>query len=90
MKLSATRLAAASVLVTAATWTLCALLVAVAPGWTMSATEGMLHADFSGAVWHLTAGTYASGLIMWSVVAGFAAALLAWTYNRLGGSATTP
>jgi hypothetical protein len=83
------RLAGTSVLVTALTWTLCSLLVAAAPGRMMGMTGGMLHADFSGAACHLTLATFVVGLISWSILAGIAAALLAWTYNRLSAPAPT-
>lgn len=55
----------------------------------MGMTGGMLHADFSGAACHLTLATFVVGLISWSILAGIAAALLAWTYNRLSAPAPT-
>lgn len=89
MRLNPNRLAWAGALVTAVAWTLCALLVAVAPGWTLGLAEGMLHADLEGIAWNLTWGGFFTGLVAWSVIAGLAGALLAWFYNHVGADLST-
>ena len=84
MRLDPNRLAVAGLSMAALSWSICALLVAAAPDFMLRVTEGMLHADLAGMTWHLTWGSFFIGLVAWSVLAGVAGALVAWTYNHVG------
>lgn len=86
MMLDAKRLALAAAIVTAILWLLCSAAVSLAPAPTMAITGYMVHADLGEFSWSLSWGAVVVGLIAWTISTSVAAWLLAWTYERLGGT----
>ena len=86
MKLDAKGLALAVAIVTAVLWILCSAFVSLAPGPAMGITGHMVHTDLTEFSWSLTWGGVLIGLVSWTLAAAIPAWLIAWTYNRLGGS----
>ena len=68
--------------VTAAGFTICALLVALAPEATAALFSYLLHIDLTGLVRKLTWGSFFAGLFGVSLTMAIAAAVTAWLYNR--------
>lgn len=83
MKLNTLAIANASGVVTAVLFTLCALLLAIAPTAAYSAFSYLFHVDLSGIAYPMTWGVYLGGLIVWVVVMWLVGAAFAWLYNRL-------
>jgi hypothetical protein len=83
MKLKTRAMALAIGIGAAGSWTLCSLILALAPGPTMSLTGSMFHLGGINVVWGITWGSFFLGLVSWTVLSGLFAALSAWLYNRL-------
>ena len=86
MKLNTLAIANATSVVTAVLFTLCALLLAVAPAAAYAAFSYLFHVDLSGIAYPMTWGVYLGGLIVWVVVMWLVGAAFAWLYNRLAVS----
>lgn len=87
MRLDALRLAASFALTAMVLWVSCSLFVATMPMLMMPMTGHMLHADLVDVTWHMTGIGFLIGLVAWAAWAGVTGWLIAWIYNRLGGSA---
>ena len=83
MSLNPRAFGAAAGLTAAVLFVLCAGAVAVAPGSTTALARYLIHADLSTITRTLTWGSFAGGLILWSVGTALTFALAAWFYNRL-------
>lgn len=83
MKLNTIAIANATGIVTAVLFTLCALLLVMAPAAAYAAFSFLLHANVGGIAYAMSWGVYFGGLIVWVVVAWLVAASLASLYNRL-------
>jgi hypothetical protein len=64
-------------------WTLCSILVALAPGPSLAVTRDLFHLLSGGDAWGVTWSGYFVGLCGWSVGAGIFAWLCAGLYNRM-------
>ena len=64
---------------------LCATAVAVAPASTTSLASVLIHMDLSGMTRSMSWGSFAGGLVLWTVGTGLTFSLVAWLYNRLAG-----
>lgn len=82
MRLDTVALAKATAVVAALAYVLCALLVALAPGAFTSAVGYVAHADLSGLTRTLTWGSFAVGLIVWTLVCAFTIWATSTLYNR--------
>ncbi|OGA68293.1 MAG: hypothetical protein A3G81_02735 [Betaproteobacteria bacterium RIFCSPLOWO2_12_FULL_65_14] len=83
MKLDTLAISNATGAVTGALFTLCALLLAVAPAAAYAGFSYLFHADLAGIAYAMTWGVYLGGLIAWVVAMWLVAGALAWLYNRL-------
>ncbi len=83
MKLNTIAIANASGVVTAALFTLCALLLAIAPAAAYAGFSYLLHANLTGIAYPMTWGVYLGGLIVWVVLMWLVGWALAELYNRL-------
>ena len=83
MKLNASKFGLAAAYASAIAWVVCSLIIWLLPGMSMHVGGYMMHADFSGMHWQMHLTGFLVGLIIWSVVAGVFAWLLAAIYNRL-------
>ncbi len=63
-------------------FTLCALAVALAPGWTTAVASSLIHLDLSGMARTITWGSYFGGLVCWSIGTGLVFAAVGGLYNR--------
>lgn len=86
MKLNTLAIANSTGLVTAVLFTLCALLLAVAPAAAYAVFSYLLHADLAGIAYAMTWGVYLGGLAAWVVFTWLVAAALASLYNRFAVS----
>lgn len=86
MKLNTLAIANATSVVTAVLFTLCALLLAVAPAAAYAAFSYLFHVELGDIAYAMTWGVYLGGLIAWVVVMWLVAGTLAWLYNRLAVS----
>ena len=68
---------------TAIVWVICNVLVALAPGVSMTIMADMFHTDASKIDWSLTWAGFLLGLVGWSLTAALLAWLSAALYNRL-------
>ncbi len=89
MKLQPASFAGACAIVTAFSWTICALAVAAFPASMMNMTGRMLHLDASSFSWELSLPGFFVGLAAWTVVAYLGGWLIAVVYNRLLGKASS-
>ena len=71
---------------TAALWIICTVLVALMPGPMGTLTGHMLHGNLENFGWTLTWPGFFIRLVTWVLWAAAAGWLVAWFYNRLGGS----
>lgn len=83
IKINATKMGMAAALAFAIVWVICSLLVWIFPAVMMNMSGHMVHGDLSTMTWHMSVGGLLTGLIVWSVLAGFIAWLIATVYNRL-------
>lgn len=83
MKIEAARFGLAVGIGSAILWTLCSLLVAVAPEPSLAITRSLFHVVSGGPAWGVTWGGYLVGLFVWSVGSGLFAWLCAFLYNRM-------
>lgn len=86
MKLDTLAIANATGVVTAVLFTLCALLLAVAPAAAYAGFSYLFHAELAGIAYAMTWGVYLGGLIAWVAGMWLVAGALAWLYNRLAVS----
>jgi len=86
MRLDALRLSVASALAFAVIWALCSALVWGAPGMSIMAAQGMMHANPPMAPMMVTPAGFIVGLVGWSIVAGVTGGLVALIYNGLDRS----
>lgn len=73
----------AAVAVAAASFSICAFLVAIAPATTVAAFSFVMHVDLSPMARSVTWGNFLGGVLVFSVVAGVHAWVLGWMYNTL-------
>ena len=73
----------ASGIVAAATFVVCGLMVAVAPGATSSFFGWVFHIDLSSLARPISVTSFVGGLIVYSFFVGVCVAAAAWLYNRL-------
>jgi len=83
MKLDAMKLGLATVIVFAAIWIVCSLLVVALPGAMMQMSGHMLHSDLSGYGWSMHWGGFLVGGILWSVLGGLLVWAVVAVYNRM-------
>ena len=91
MKLNVKALFFASGIVAAASFVVCALAVAIAPGLTSRFFSFVLHIDLTGLSRTITWGSFFGGMLLFGFGLAIFAGLAAWCSNRLaaerGGSA---
>ena len=83
MKLNIRAFTGATAIVTAVLFTLCALLIALAPGAAYPAFSFLFHVDLTNLAYPMEWGGYFGGLVIWVLGMGLVAAAGAWLYNRL-------
>ena len=81
------RFAVACAVSTGVVWSICSVLVVFFPNYMLQMTAHMFHVDLVDVHWTMTWSGFSLGLIGWTILAGFAGAVLAVVYNRLVGSA---
>ncbi len=81
MKLETANLTFAVAFTTLAAWILCAAVVAVLPGMSMSMTQHMLHMPSGTFGWHITWVGFFAGAIIWTLAAAAFAWCAASVYN---------
>lgn len=86
MKLDALAIANSSGIVTAAVFTLCALLLAVAPAAAYAGFSYLFHVELGKIAYTMSWGVFAGGLITWVAGVWLLAGALAWFYNRFAGA----
>ena len=82
MRLNEMRLGFAAAIVAALSYTLCALLVALAPAPTMSTFSFVLHLGIDDIARGIGWASYAIGVVVFSIVIGVHAWAMGWMYNR--------
>ncbi len=82
MKLDTKALVRATAAVMAVAYVVCFLFVAVAPGATTAVLGYVVHADLGGLARPVGLGSFAAGLVFWTVFVGLCAALTGWIYNH--------
>ena len=82
MRVNERRLGLAAAVVAALSYTLCALLVALAPGGTTGSFGFVLHLSVGDVAREISWTSYAIGVVVFSVVVGAHAWAVGWTYNR--------
>ncbi len=83
MKLEAGPLGGAVASVSAILWTICSLIVAVAPEPSAALTRSLFHVASGVPALSVTWGGYVLGLCVWSLGSGLFAWLCARLYNRM-------
>ena len=82
MGINTRALACASGLVAAATFVICGLFVAVAPGTTSAFFGWVFHIDLSGMARSISVSSFIGGLVVFSVFVAACVGTAAWLYNR--------
>lgn len=85
MKINAARSALSCGISAILLWTVCSLLVLLAPTPMTAITGHMLHTKMDEFVWHLTWPGYFVGLVSWTVCAAITGWLISSVYEWLGG-----
>ncbi|HEV8123664.1 MAG TPA: DUF5676 family membrane protein [Gemmatimonadales bacterium] len=85
MRMDARAFGIAAGLTAAVLFIICATAVAIAPGSTTSVAGFLIHMDLSGMSRSISWGSFAGGLIVWSVGTGLTFGLAGWLYNRFAG-----
>ena len=83
MRVEAKAVGIASAIIAGATFVLCALAVAVAPGSTSGLLGWVLHIDLSSMARQVTWGNFIGGLVLFSAFVGLCVGLTAKLYNWL-------
>ena len=83
MRIQARSLGIAVGIGAAVLWTICSLLVAVAPEPSMALTRSLFHVASGGPAWGITWAGYLVGLFVWTAGSGIFAWLCAFLYNRM-------
>ena len=83
MKLNPGALATAGAVAFALVWTVCSLLVFLAPSMMSGMTGHMIHAHLDSFTWMLTPVGFLIGLVAWSAWAAVTGWLIAVVYNRV-------
>jgi hypothetical protein len=83
MKLNVRALSFASGIVAAASYIVCALAVAIAPGLTSRFFSFVFHIDLTGLSRAITWASFFGGMLLFSVGEAVLVGLTAWCYNRL-------
>ena len=86
MKLNTGAIFWAVAIVSAASYVICAIFVAVAPGATSQFFGWVMHIDLSSLARHITWSSFFGGMFCYSLVIGALAGASAWAYNRLAAS----
>jgi len=73
----------ASGIIAAATFIVCGLMVAIAPGATSSFFGWVLHIDLSSLSRPISLSNFLGGLVLFSVFVGICVAAVGWMYNKL-------
>ncbi len=82
MKLNALALALAATATTVVLWIFCSLMVVLVPDMSMTMSSHMMHSDFTDMQWSMNLTGFIVGLIVWSLIAGITAWLVAVFYNK--------
>jgi hypothetical protein len=82
LKLNGRSIALSTALASGIAYTVCALLVALAPQATMAFLSYILHIEVTILVRVVSLGSFITGLLFWSLAPALYAALLARLYNR--------
>ena len=82
MKLDSLKFGLAAAYAVAIVWVICSLLVLLLPGTSMNMGGYMMHADFTGMNWHMGLTGFFLGLVLWALIAGIFASLMAAIYNK--------
>ena len=85
MKINAARSAQSCGISAILLWTVCSLLVLLAPTPMTAITGHMLHTKMDEFVWHLTWPGYFVGLVSWTVCAAITGWFISSVYEWLGG-----
>lgn len=85
MGLDARAFGLAAGLTAAVLFSVCAAAVAIAPGSATSVASFLIHMDLSGMSRSMTWGSFAGGLVLWSVGTGLTFSFAGWLYNRFAG-----
>jgi small-conductance mechanosensitive channel len=83
MRLNTRALGFAAGIVAAATFVVCGLMVAIAPGATSSFFGWVFHIDLSSLARPISVTSFVGGLIVYSIFVGVFVAAAGWMYNRL-------
>lgn len=83
MKLNPTALGFSFAITAATLWTMCSLIVAIVPGFSLEMTGHMMHANLTAMTWTMTVAGFVIGLAIWSVSACIAGWLFATCYIRI-------
>ncbi len=81
MRLNTRLLSFATALVAAATFTICSIIVAIAPGALSAFVSYALHIDITGIARHITLTSFLVGVSVIAVVCGVFVAVVAGVYN---------
>ena len=82
MKLDPTKFALSAAMTIAILWVIISLLILSLPDTSLKALAAMTHSDFESIQWSLNLVGFIVGLILWVIVAGVIAWLVATFYNR--------
>lgn len=85
MRIDTKFLGLATAFVVAATFTLCSLIVAIAPGALSAFVSYALHIDITGIARPITFASYLVGIVVVGVVSGVLVAAVAGIYNGFAG-----
>ncbi len=83
MRIQAVTLGIAVGIGSAVLWTICSLLIALAPEPSMALTRSLFHVSSGGPAWGVNWGGYLVGLCVWTTASGIFAWFCAGLYNRL-------
>ena len=86
MKLNPGAIFWAAGIVSAASYAVCAVFVAIAPGATAQAFSWVMHIDLTGLARHISWLSFFGGMVCFSLVIAVLASAAAWAYNRLTGT----
>ncbi len=86
MKLNIQAFTGTTAMVTAVLFTLCALLIVLAPEAAYAAFSFLFHVDLTNMAHPMGWSGFLGGLVIWVLGMGLVAATGAWLYNRLNRS----
>lgn len=83
MNINANKFAISTALTFSIFWVVCSLVVMQMPGLSMQASGYMVHSNMANLEWEMSFSGIFYGLLLWSVISGVTAWLLATIYNKL-------